>query len=116
MEMTVELNDMAVTACHGVMPQERIIGNKFLVTVHLRLTSIPSANDIAATVSYADIAAIVREVMAVPSQLIEDVALRLRDALTARWPSAVSGGLVRVEKLTPPMRAEVRSAAAALRW
>lgn len=116
MEMTVELNDMAVMAYHGVMPQERRVGNHFLVTVHLRLSMLPDTDDLTATISYADIADIVKKVMAEPAQLIEEVALRLRSTLLARWPGRVSGGLVRIEKLTPPMRAQVRSAAASLRW
>lgn len=66
--------------------------------------------------SYADIAAIIGEEMAVPSDLIEHVAARIRAAIIGRFP-AVTGGSVTVAKIKPPIPGvQLGSASVSLRW
>lgn len=115
MNITVEINALRVRAHHGVLEQERRVGNIFEVTLHVDYPLYNGGDDIEGTLNYAEATDIIREQMAVPSQLLEYVALRIRDAVMARWP-AITGGLVRVEKLTPPVSAQLKSAAVTLRW
>ncbi len=117
MTFTIEINDMRIHAHHGVMEQERRVGNLFEVTVHL---TYPVANEevtdsLDGTINYAEVTDIIRLTMAEPSQLLEHVAFRLRNSLTARFPQ-ITSGMVRVAKLTPPLGAQLSSAAATLRW
>ncbi len=101
---TIEVNDMRLYANHGVMQQERIVGNEFNVTVHLVLESGTDfrTDDLESTVNYAAVCEIIRRVMASPADLLETVCQRLAAALSDEFPQVVSG-MVRVAKLTPPI-------------
>lgn len=114
---TVAIERMRVYAYHGVEPQERVVGNEFEVSlaVEVDASDAASGDDVGLTVSYADLAAIVSEEMARPSQLLEHVVARIRDAVCGRF-QAVVAGKVTVAKLTPPMPADVASASVTLRW
>lgn len=116
-ELTVEVNGLRLYAHHGVGEQERKVGNCFEVTAHLRYPADGAIADdrLEDTLNYAEVVAVVREVMAVPSQLLEHVAGRLRTALTSRFP-LIAGGMIRVAKLVPPFTAELDSVAVTLRW
>lgn len=117
MEITIELNRMQMMAHHGVMEQERKIGNLFEVTVHLTypLSETPD-DELENTINYADLADLVKREMEIPSRLLEHVAGRIKNAVSARWKT-VSSGMVCVAKLTPPIPAtSLQSAAVTLRW
>ncbi len=114
----IEINKLRVHANHGVSEQERIAGNVFEVTVHLRY-SIEHAmmvDNITTTVDYTEIVGIVKEVMAQPSNLLEHVIGRMKGALVQRFP-IIQGGTIKVAKLTPPIGScEVASVAVSYRW
>lgn len=101
---TIEVNDMRLYANHGVMEQERLVGNEFEVTVHLVLDSDAEfgADDLESTVNYATVCDVIRWVMASPADLLETVCQRLAEALCREFSLVVSG-MVRVAKLTPPI-------------
>lgn len=118
MKTTIEVNGLRLQGRHGVYDQERLVGNTFEVDVHLTLDIDErrlAADDLGATVSYADIVEAVRAEMAVPSALLEHVAWRIRRRLV-RLPALVVSGMVRVAKLTPPLGVELDSAAVRLDW
>ena len=118
MAMTVEINGLRCYARHGVLEQERIVGNEFEVTVHLHLNECGAvdSDDLSATVNYAEVCTLIRDVMNKPSQLLEHVCGRLRDAIRNGYPM-VSGGMGRVAKLKPPIPAvQMQSVAIALEW
>ncbi len=117
MEITIELNRMQLQAHHGVMEQERKIGNLFEVTVHLTypLSDVPD-DELDNTINYAELAEVVKREMATASNLLEHVAGRIKTAVTRRW-SFITAGMVSVSKLTPPIPgSSMQSAAATLRW
>ncbi len=120
MNYTVEINKIRLHAHHGMMEQERHIGNLFEVSVRL---SIPyrfakeafERDWLSGAIDYAEIAEIIKEVMAVPSCLLEHVTHRLRTKLLERFPM-VTGGEIKVAKLTPPITAQMESATVTLAW
>ncbi len=115
----ISIEGMRVYAFHGVMEQERRVGNLFTVDVALTYPPALKAvqdDDVAHTLNYAELASAVQEVMAVPSQLIEHVAGRLRTAIMTRWPE-VTGGRIRVRKPAPPIGGvSLDGASVTLRW
>lgn len=118
MNCTIEINNLRIYAHHGVMPQEKIVGNTFEVTVHLtyHVNDNSFADDnINGTINYAEVTDIVRNEMITPSQLLEHVASRIRQALMQKF-QMVTTGYVRVAKLTPPIPAQMQSAAVAISW
>lgn len=112
---TVELRDVKVFARHGVMAQERRVGNDFSVSVSLRFDAAgfikasqegladSDAGLLDYTVNYAGLADIIRREMAVPSALLESVALRIAAAVRTSIVVPLLGGRVEIVKLTPPL-------------
>lgn len=113
----IELNGLRLYAHHGVMEQERAVGNLFEVTVHLEadMQDIMASDSIDAGISYAHIFEVVKEVMAIPSKTLEHVAFRLKNALLARFPQA-TGGRITIAKVTPPFPARLENAAFTHTW
>lgn len=104
----ITLQQMKFHAHHGVMPQERQVGNDFEVTVSLQypLGKAAMSDDLADTLNYAEVYATVAAEMAMPSQLLEHVAGRIIRALRTRFP-LIEGGMVTVSKLTPPFKCQM---------
>lgn len=115
MKTSVEIERMLVTAFHGVMPQERKVGNEFEVTVRVDYPWVIGSDSIEGTLNYAELVELIKEEMAMPSALLEHVAGRLYDRITERWPFA-SGGYIKIAKLTPPVTARMAAAAVSLAW
>lgn len=120
MNYTVQINRLRIHANHGVLDQERLVGNLFEVSVSL---SIPyqTAKEaferdwLSGAVNYAEVAELVKTVMATPSCLLEHVAHRIRKAICENFPT-VKGGTITVAKLTPPISASLDSVAITLSW
>lgn len=77
--MKIRLNNIQLKAYHGIYPKERTEGNTFSVSVEFDIdANRPAATDkIEDTVNYEDIYRIVREEMAIPSNLLENVVDRI---------------------------------------
>ncbi len=118
MKVTIEIDRMRLYAFHGVMEQERRVGNFYEVSVSLTYpvpeyeapsTShgddalLPVSDELGNTVNYAEIAA------------IEHVAARIRQSVLTRYPS-ITAGYVKIAKLTPPLGIQLRAASATLEW
>ena len=88
--MIIELEDIHFYAYHGVYENERRDGNDFLVTVRLDIpeTKAVETDQLTDTVSYQDVYALVANEMAIPSQLLEHVAGRIRSSLQQAYPCA----------------------------
>lgn len=118
MDVTIELKKMRFYARHGVMEQERAVGNDFEVTVEVTYDGGEAAetDDVASALNYAEIAGAVKEVMAEPAALLERVALSIRERLTGRFPQ-IKSGRVKVTKVMPPIPAiEMEGASVSLSW
>ena len=102
--MKIFINNIRIRAHHGVMEQERQVGADFLVSVEVESSNEASTltDHLGDTVSYADVAELVRQEMAVPSQLLEHVAGRIGRRLMTAHPT-LSGARVRITKLAPPI-------------
>ena len=102
----VFVKNIRLHAFHGVMPQERITGNDYLVSVSADCTLAAAAesDSVDGTLNYAHIYNIVKEEMALQANLVEHVAGRIGRRVLAEFPLADN---VRVEvvKLNPPMGA-----------
>lgn len=118
METTIFVKKLRIEARHGVMPQERTVGNTFELDIELRCSPAHEALEadrLDGTIDYAEIVGIATAEMAIPSKLLEHAAERIRRALLRRWPH-ISGGTVRLTKLTPPVAAQMAGAGVALTW
>ena len=76
MEYEIALRDLRFHARHGVWEQENAVGNEFIVTVSVKIpySEAIAADQLDATISYADLFSIVKEEMRRPRNLVEAVA------------------------------------------
>lgn len=101
----ISLDGLRIYARHGVMAQERSVGNLFIVDISLEYPPALQAaatDDLSRTINYAELAQVIKEQMEIPSDLIEHVAYRIRMAVVKRWPY-VSAGRIRLVKPAPPI-------------
>ena len=117
MKGTIEINGLRLFARHGVLAQERAVGNMFELTVHLcyPMQKALEDDDLDGTLNYAEAVEVAREVMAEPSALLEHVVWRLKNALLDRFP-LIEGGMIRLTKITPPIHAELDGVAVRIEW
>lgn len=75
MSDSIAITGITATGFHGVYPQERSEGQRFVVDVKLSLNLEKVKDDLSKTVNYADVAnLVVRHIEAEPVNLIETVA------------------------------------------
>lgn len=86
------------------MPQERVVGGWFRVSVEAETLDTRSMESdvLTDTVNYADIARTICEEMSIPSLLVEHVAGRIGRRLLSDYPT-LEGVTVRVTKENPPI-------------
>ncbi|WP_449241050.1 dihydroneopterin aldolase [Desulfoscipio gibsoniae] len=98
------MSGMGFYGYHGVLPQERELGQNFVVDVELQLDlrTAGESDDPGKTVSYADVYEVVRRVVTgAPSKLIEAVAEQIAGEVLRQF--AVRQVLVRVKKPAAPV-------------
>lgn len=102
---------MKFYAYHGVMPQERKVGNNFIVnlTVAVALSDAMKSDNLEDTINYAEIYNVVYNEMMISSQLLEHVAGRILKSLKEVFPQIEEIDL-EIAKLNPPFGADIRSA------
>lgn len=98
------LDNYRIYAHHGVMPQERIVGAEFRVS--LRVTAdcarAIETDRVEEAVDYAALHDIVEKEMAIPSALLEHVAGRIAKHVVQDFPQ-VDSVEVELQKCNPPM-------------
>lgn len=115
MEFEISLNDLEFYAYHGVMPEEKTLGNRYRVNVSI-IVPVPKEMDkdnLQQTVSYVDIYEIVKEEMYKPVNLLETLSWKIVLSIQHKFPE-VRSGKVKIEKLTPPIEGIIGSASVTL--
>ena len=104
---TITLHSMRFHAYHGVLPQERLVGNDYEVTVvmDVDISKAALSDNVADTVNYAEVYEVIQKVMSEPCHLLERVAWSISEALLSRFRS-LDAVEVSITKLNPPMGAD----------
>lgn len=100
----ISLDDIRFFARHGVMEQERILGNEFSVALRIKIP-VPAhihEDNLEDTISYADIYEIVDQEMKTPRKLLETLSHSIASSIREKWRQIVSLS-VSVTKLNPPI-------------
>jgi len=108
----IELKKMIFHAYHGIMEQEQIVGNTYRVDLRLflDLSKAIESDRIEDTLNYADVFDLVKEEMAIPSQLLEHVAGRIVKKIKIKHPNILKVK-IRLAKIKPPIEGEIQEAA-----
>lgn len=114
---TIEINRLRLHSHHGVLEQERVIGNNYEVTVHLHhpIDIAMQTDNLNTTINYADVVQLIKDEMNIQSLLLENIVHRIKTRLTTQYPK-ILGGYIKVAKLTPPITAQLESVAISLKW
>lgn len=107
MSSKIYLRNVRFHAFHGVLPQEGIVGNDYLVNLVLDydFSAAMKTDDLQGTLNYAEVYQKVREEMAVPSKLLEHVAGRIAHRLFSDFPE-IQKLQLSITKVNPPMGAD----------
>lgn len=99
------LNEMVFYGYHGVLPEERALGQRYVVDVEIGsdLQEAGQADDLSRTVNYVEVYRTVEGILTGPScQLIETLAERIAAEILQRF-DRVDCVEVRVRKPAPPI-------------
>lgn len=107
----IYLDDIRFYAYHGVMEQERQVGGEYLVSLAIEtdLSEAVHTDDLADTVNYAALYALIEREMSVPSKLLEHVAGRIGQRSLEEFDK-ISALTIRVTKQNPPIGADCKGA------
>ena len=101
----ITVEGIRVFGYHGHLPEEAVLGGHFIINVLVEsdTVEVEKTDDLKHTVDYVKIITIVKEQMAIRSNMIEHSAKRIVDAiLTLHKVQKVT---VEVEKVLPPIDA-----------
>ena len=101
----ITVEGIRVFGYHGHLPEEAVLGGHFIVSVWVTADTeeVEKTDDLNHTVDYVRIIEIVKEQMAIRSNMIEQPAKRIIDAILPLHK--VQKVKVEVEKIQPPINA-----------
>ena len=107
---TIELLGMEFHSYHGCLEKERREGAGYLVDFSCRydVSRAVVSDELEDTLDYGCIYSIVAAQMAVPSNLLENVAYRITEAVKRSFPK-ITSMTVTVTKFNPPVGGEAES-------
>jgi len=107
----IKLNGMKFFAHHGCYSEEQMIGNYFIVDIAMDtdMTKATVSDELNDALNYAEVYDMVKQEMAIRSQLLEHLSGRILDKLFERFPQ-LDKARVCVTKLNPPVGGEMISA------
>lgn len=105
------LENVKFYAFHGVLPQERKVGNDYQVSLRIGydISRAMVSDEVNDTLNYAEVYQLLSQEMSVPSALLERVAGRIGDRLFRKFPAIQSIDLT-IIKVNPPMGADSEGA------
>lgn len=107
----IVLKDVRLYAYHGVLPQERVVGGWYTVSlrVHYNLMRAMESDEVGDTLDYSRLLEVVKTEMSIPSMLVEHVAGRIAKSI-GRTFDGVERVELRLLKDNPPMGANTAGA------
>ena len=117
MEFEISLNNLLFHGYHGVLPEEKRMGNQFQVdlSVFIPYNSAINEDSIEGTVSYAELYEIIESEMRIPRHLLEKIACDIAFRVKKNYP-IVNRGHIRIQKITPPVPGMIGSASIILNF
>ena len=107
----IYLRNLRFHALHGVLPQERVTGNDYELTLRIGypMAQAMLSDEVGDTLNYAEVYALAEEEMQIPCNLVERVAGRISERLLRQFPEIRSIDLWLTKK-NPPMGADCEGA------
>ena len=101
--LTIHLKDLAFHSFHGVYEEEKILGNHYLVNLHVHyMAQAEIVTDLEQTVNYEKLFQLVYTRMKMASPLLETISMELCHSVMEQFQQ-VESVFVSVEKTNPPI-------------
>ena len=115
MKSYILLENVEFYAYHGVFEQEKTVGNTFIVNLKIGadVSLAAESDNVADTISYAQVYEVVRREMEIPSKLIEHVAKRIIVRLKKEFPE-IETVEIKLSKRNPPVGGQIEYASVIL--
>ena len=109
MKSKILLEDIKIYAYHGVLPEEALIGNNYIINaeLHADLEKASQTDNLEDTINYAEVSAIIHKQMAIRSALLEHVIGRIINKIENRFPQ-ITFIRIKLTKTVPPMPGEMK--------
>lgn len=104
----IQIEGMEFYSHHGHFPEERIIGNKFLIDIFIDTECKAAADSdrLEDALNYQQLYDLIKIEMEKKSHLLENVAQRILDALYHNF-NVINKATVKVSKMNPPMGGKI---------
>ena len=111
----VSIHNLRIYGYHGCLPEEAVIGTNYRLDIHVHVDFNQAAetDNLELTVDYVVINKIVKEQMAIRSNLIEAVCKRIINKIKERYPAAEKVE-VTLAKINPPANGDIESVSVTL--
>ena len=101
--ITVSLNDLHFFAFHGILEEEKIIGNEYVVNVSLEFHENEEViTHINETINYESVYLLIRQRMSIPTSLLETIVMETGNQIHTEYPDLKSI-LISIKKMHPPI-------------
>ena len=106
----ISIEKMEFYAYHGCFEEERKVGTWFNVDLSIEVdtSKAEETDSLEDTVNYQAVYAVVKREMMISSNLLENVARRIINAIKKEFP-AVSYAWVKIKKMNPPLGGKMNS-------
>ncbi|MDZ7742929.1 MAG: dihydroneopterin aldolase [Bacteroidota bacterium] len=108
----ISVEGMEFYAYHGCIREEAIIGTKFMVDIYIETNTeeAEKTDDLSSTLNYQEVYLMVKEQMAIRSNLLEHVGRRILNKLKEKYPYVKDASL-KISKMNPPVGGRVERVA-----
>lgn len=115
MKSSILLENIEIYAHHGVLEQETIVGNVFIINLKMDVDNelACKTDDLSGTVNYAEVYDAICQEMNIPSKLLEHVAYRIVNRLKSDYEQIVHIEL-KLSKRNPPVSGQIEFASVIL--
>lgn len=99
----INLEDIRFYSSIGVMDQERLVGNEFVIDLSIEIDASEfESENLDSSVSYADLYEVLESEMKKPVLLLETVTKRIGDRICSKW-NQIQRLSIKITKLAPPI-------------
>jgi dihydroneopterin aldolase len=104
----IRIEDMEFYAFHGHFKEEQIVGNRFIIDLEIEtdLEAAGQSDRLEDATDYVIACRVVKEEMEKKSKLLENIAMRILEALY-RNLKGIKKATVKIRKMNPPVGAKV---------
>ncbi|MBC8488070.1 MAG: dihydroneopterin aldolase [Bacteroidetes bacterium] len=114
---TISIEGMEFHAYHGCLPEEQVIGNKFIIDLYIETdtSKAEESDNLEDTVNYSEVYNLVKKEMDIKSKLLEHVGRRILNSLKTNL-SQVEDARLKVSKMNPSLGGPAENVSLTLKY